>query len=77
MDHPVYNCGWKKTRRSFELWTLDLPVVRAQGATYEEAEDRLMELIEMAGQKGTRGFCSERIGVVKTGYTRTPDLPVR
>ena len=49
MEDAVYVCGWSKSQDGFVLWVKSRPKLRATGATYEEAEERLIDVIQNAG----------------------------
>jgi hypothetical protein len=49
MEHGVYVCGWLQNNDGFTLWVKSRPWIRAQGATYPEAEERFLEAILDAG----------------------------
>ena len=45
MDTNVILCKWKKSQEGFRLWVKGKPKVFGEAATYEEAEDRLIDAI--------------------------------
>ena len=49
MEDAVYVCCWKRSKGGFVLWVKSRPKVRGEGASYEEAEERLIEAIHAAG----------------------------
>jgi len=49
MEHKVYLSGWSETGGRFRLWTRTKPRIRAEGATFDSAEQRLLEAILHAG----------------------------
>ena len=49
MEDNVYLCTWSKSARGFILCVKSRPHVKAEGSTYSEAEERLIEAIQNAG----------------------------
>src|SRR5690349_15570012 len=49
MKDNVYVCAWKKSRKRWFLSLKSRPHIKAEGATYEEAEERFIEAIQAAG----------------------------
>jgi hypothetical protein len=49
MEHDVYLCSWKRSRKGFTLWVIDRPTLRAEGSSYAEAEERFLDAIRSAG----------------------------
>lgn len=49
MEEKVYLCGWSNNREGWTLWTKEAPNVRVTGATYAEAEERLISAVQDHG----------------------------
>lgn len=49
MEHHVYVCSWSHSATGFALWVKARPKLRGEGATYDEAEARLIRAIQDAG----------------------------
>ena len=48
MEHAVYICGWSQDSDGFRLWVRSRPELCANAATYDEAEELLIEIINEA-----------------------------
>ena len=49
MEDDVYLCSWSCSQSGYELWLKSRPTVRGCGATYDEAEEALIEAIHDSG----------------------------
>jgi hypothetical protein len=49
MEHNVYLCSWSRSTSGYALWVQARPQIHADGATYREAEERLLAAIQDAG----------------------------
>ena len=49
MEHAVYLCSWRRSRKGFQLWVRSRPQIVGTAATYEEAEEILISAIQDAG----------------------------
>lgn len=49
MEQAVYLCSWSQSPEGYTLWLASRPEVTASGATYDEAESRLIEAIQSTG----------------------------
>ena len=49
MEEKVYICCWNQSRDGFTLWLKSRPKIRAAGANYSEAEEKLIEMIQDSG----------------------------
>jgi hypothetical protein len=49
MEQAVYVCGWSLSSDGYTLWVKSRPGIRAAGATYVEAEAKLIKSIQHAG----------------------------
>jgi hypothetical protein len=49
MEDAVYVCSWSRSPKGFTLWVKSRPKFRVSGATYEEAEERLIDVIQDSG----------------------------
>lgn len=49
MEDQVYVCSWSKSKAGFTLWVTARPAIRAQAATYQAAEELLIQAIQRAG----------------------------
>lgn len=49
MEHAVYLCGWKTSRKGIRLWTTAAPRLSVEAGSYDEAEELLLDAILNAG----------------------------